>query len=202
MIESQCFSTYPLANEQRIKPSTILMYILRVQKCIDGWKDVCMYVCMDGWMFGCLDVCMYVCTVGMYVCMYGWMDGWMDDVCVCMCIHDLFCQNRATNSPCVPSEIITAYKNMISPRVARLVPEQIPTLCFFQPFHFSVPCDDICHGAGAKRCASARSVSARPTACSAPSRPRTTRRAPGTNLRWYRMVPAGGMFGILLTWWL
>ena len=153
------------------------------------WMEGCMYVWMDGWM--------YV----WYVCMYVWMDGWM--MCVCMCIHDLFCQNRATNSPCVPSEIITAYyKNMRSPRVARLVPEQIPTLCFFQPFHFSVPCDDICHGAGAKRCASARSVSARPTACAAPSRPRTTRRAPGTNLRWYRMVPAGGMFGILLTWWL
>ena len=78
MIESQCFSTYPLANEQRIKPSTILMYILRIQKCIDGWKDVCMYV----WMDGCLDVCM--------ICMYVWMDGWMDDVCVCACAYMIF----------------------------------------------------------------------------------------------------------------
>ena len=85
MIESQCFSAYPLANQQRIKPSTHT-HVYATYSNMYRWMEGCMYGWMDGWMFGCLDVCMYVCMDGW---VGGWMDGWCVCVCVCMCIPDL-----------------------------------------------------------------------------------------------------------------
>ena len=53
---------------------------------MDGWMDVCVYVCMDVCMYACMHVCMYAC---MHVWMFGLMDGWMD-VCMYACMDVWF----------------------------------------------------------------------------------------------------------------